>query len=102
MAKVTTFFIASHFEPNQPAMIQLNEARHTLKKFIADTSFIDIEKIKDDSFLFRDGLFDSMGLMSLITFLEDSFEVQIKDTELVEENFESVNAIYSFLERKKQ
>jgi acyl carrier protein len=43
-----------------------------------------------------------MGLMSLISYLEENFGVQIKDTELTEENFESINAMYSFLERKKQ
>ena len=83
-------------------MIDLNSAKFSLKKFIADTSFTDIEKIKDDSLIFREGLFDSMGLMSLITFLEKNFEIQIKDTELVEENFESVNEIYGFLANKKQ
>jgi len=81
-------------------MIDLKDAKPRLKKFIADTSFIDTEKIKDDSLIFREGLFDSMGLMSLITFIEDNFQIQIKDTELVEENFESLNAIHGFLEKK--
>jgi acyl carrier protein len=83
-------------------MIELDDAKTSIKKFIAETSFSNIEKIKDDSLIFRDGFFDSMGLMSLITFLEENFEIQIKDTELVEENFESLNAIHAFLQRKKQ
>jgi acyl carrier protein len=83
-------------------MIELKDAKSSLKKFISETSFSDIEKIKDDSLIFRDGFFDSMGLMSLITFLEDNFKIQIKDTELIEENFESLNAMYGFLERKLQ
>jgi acyl carrier protein len=83
-------------------MIDLNDAKNSLKNFIAETSFADIEKIQDDSLIFREGIFDSMGLMSLISFLEDNFKIQIKDTELIEENFESVNAIYGFLEKKTQ
>lgn len=83
-------------------MIELKDGKERLRKFIADTSFVDIEKIKDESLIFRDGIFDSMGLMSLISFLEDSFQIQIKDTELVEENFESVNAIYALLTKKLQ
>ena len=76
--------------------------KDSVKKFIAETSFADIEKIKDDSLIFREGIFDSMGLMSLITFLEDNYKIQINDTELIVENFESVNAIYGFLEKKTQ
>ena len=81
-------------------MFELNGAKNNVKKFIAETSFADIEKIKDDTMIFREGIFDSMGLMSLITYLEDNFKIQIQDTDLIEENFESVNAIYGFLEKK--
>jgi acyl carrier protein len=81
-------------------MIDLNGTKNVLKKFISDTSFANIEKIKDDTLIFREGIFDSMGLMTLITYLEDNFKIQIQDTDLVEENFESVNAIYGFLEKK--
>ena len=81
-------------------MIELNGAKNNVKKFIAETSFANIEKIKDNTMIFREGIFDSMGLMSLITYLEDNFKIQIQDNDLVEENFESVNAIYGFLEKK--
>lgn len=81
-------------------MVDLKDSKQTLKQFIADTSFVDIKKIGDDSLIFQEGLFDSMGLMSLITFLEDQFKIRIRDTELIEENFESVNAMIRFLEKK--
>jgi acyl carrier protein len=81
-------------------MIDLNGAKNNLKKFIAETSFSNVEKIKDDSMIFREGIFDSMGLMSLISYLEENYQIQIQDTDLIEENFESVNAIYGFLEKK--
>jgi acyl carrier protein len=83
-------------------MTDLNGTKNVLKKFIADTSFANIEKIKDDTLIFREGIFDSMGLMTLITYLEDNFKIQIQDNDLIEENFESVNAIYGFLEKKMQ
>ncbi len=81
-------------------MSDLNGAKQSIKKFIAETSFANIEKIKDDTMIFREGIFDSMGLMTLITYLEDNFKIQVQDTDLIEENFESVNAIYGFLEKK--
>ena len=81
-------------------MTELKISKSSIKKFISETSFANIRKIKDDTMIFRDGIFDSMGLMTLITYLEDNFKIQIEDTDLIEENFESVNAIYGFLEKK--
>jgi acyl carrier protein len=82
-------------------MIQLNDAKLAIKEFISDTSFVDISKIKDESLIFREGLFDSMGFISMISFIEEKFGIEVKDTELVDENFESVNAIYGYLLKKK-
>jgi acyl carrier protein len=79
----------------------MNEIKESIKAFISKNSFSDISKIHDDSLIFREGLFDSMGLITLITFLEEQYSVQISDSDLIEENFESVNAISGFLERKK-
>ena len=81
-------------------MTELKKSKSSIKRFISETSFANIRKIKDDTMIFRDGIFDSMGLMTLITYLEDNFKIQIEDTDLIEENFESVNAIYGFLEKK--
>ena len=81
-------------------MTELKKSKSSIKRFISETSFANIQKIKDDTMIFRDGIFDSMGFITLITYLEDNFKIQIEDTDLIEENFESVNAIYGFLEKK--
>ena len=44
---------------------------------------------------------DSMGFVVLITYLEEHFGVKTTDTDLVEDNFESINAITDFIIRKK-
>jgi acyl carrier protein len=36
-----------------------------------------------------------------VSFLENEFEVRISDEDLVEKNFESINAISSFVSNKK-
>jgi acyl carrier protein len=79
----------------------MEDIKESIKTFISKNSFSDISKIQDQSLIFREGFFDSMGLISLITFLEETYNVRISDSDLVEENFESVNAISGFLERKK-
>jgi acyl carrier protein len=75
--------------------------KEEIKTFIAETSFTDPKEIKDDTMLFEEGIFDSMGLLNLISFLEENYGVQTDDTDLVEENFQNLNAIEDYVARKK-
>ena len=81
-------------------MIETLEARDAVKKFIIETAFVDADQVQDDTQIFVEGIFDSMGFLSLINFIEDNFKIKAQDSELLEENFESVNAIVSFINRK--
>jgi len=71
-----------------------------IKAFIAETSFTDLNEIKDDTMLFEEGIFDSMGLLNLIAFLEENYGIQTNDADLVEENFQNLNAIQRFVAEK--
>jgi len=68
--------------------------------FVKENTFADKSKLTDNTLIFRDGYFDSMGFVTLITFLEDKFSIQIAEEDLVEENFESINAISTFVSKK--
>jgi methoxymalonate biosynthesis acyl carrier protein len=45
-------------------------------------------------------IMDSLGIMKLILFLENSFSVKISDNDLTLENFSSIQTIYSLLDSK--
>lgn len=64
--------------------------------FSTDTSLLGL----DESFLER-GLIDSTGMLEVILFLEENFDVKVGDNEMVPENLDSVNRIAAFIERKK-
>jgi len=81
-------------------MVETLEAKEAVKKFIIETSFVPEEKVGDDTLIFVEGIFDSMGFLSLINYIEDNFNIKAEDSELLEENFESVNAIVNFINRK--
>ena len=81
-------------------MTNIIEAKEQIKKYIVETSYVPAEKVQDETLIFIDGIFDSMGFLGLINYIEDSFNIKAKDAELLEENFESVNAIASFIEKK--
>ncbi len=75
--------------------------REKVKDYIQQATYVEKEKIKDDSLIFKEGYFDSMGFVLLITFLEENFSIKTNDSDLVEENFESINSITSFILRKR-
>ncbi len=60
------------------------------------------KKLRMSTLIFKEGYFDSMGFMVLISFIEEEFGIKTNDSDLLEENFESINAISEFIIRKKQ
>ena len=72
-----------------------------LMGFIKEISFSDDDRIKEDTLLFAEGIFDSLGFLSLVSYLSDEFGIDVSNDELNEENFESINAIVAFIEKKK-
>jgi acyl carrier protein len=76
--------------------------KEKVKSFIIQSTHVDSEKILDDSMFFKEGYLDSMGFIMLITFIEEEFEFNTSDADLIEENFESINAITSYILRKKE
>ena len=82
--------------------IEVVATKEKIRNYIVQTSHADANKIKDESLIFKEGFFDSMGFIMLITFLEEEFGIKTVDSDLIEENFESVNAISEFIQRKSQ
>jgi len=71
-----------------------------VRNYIVQASHAGEEKIKNESLIFKEGYFDSMGFIMLIAFLEETFSIKTNDDDLMEENFESINAITDFIHNK--
>ncbi len=80
--------------------MKVDSIRKTILEHIQEAAFVDKDKIKFDSLIFKEGYFDSMGFVVLITFLEEKFGITAVDEDLTEENFESINAITDFIVHK--
>ena len=81
-------------------IVDILEIKEKLNKYVQDTAFTDLDKIEDNTLLFEEGILDSMGLISLITFLEETFNIKINDTDLELENFKSIEAMTGFVESR--
>ncbi|TQO38587.1 acyl carrier protein [Arenibacter algicola] len=74
--------------------------KQEIENYIIEASLSDANKVNENTLIFDTGLLDSMGLLFLLEFLEDNYQVKATDDEINPENFESVNSIVGFVERK--
>jgi acyl carrier protein len=54
----------------------------------------------DQASFLEEGIVDSVGVMELVTFVEESFAVKIDDQEVTPDNFDSVSRLSAFIRRK--
>ena len=76
--------------------------KQKIRKFILSNFKIPSEAggfADDDSFLSK-GLIDSMGVLELLSFVKKEFQVEIKNSEIIPENFDTLNNLTRFIERK--
>lgn len=81
--------------------MQTDSIKQKVTNYILESTFADKDKIKEDTLIFKEGFFDSMGFVMLLGFLEESFGTKPVDADLVEENFESINAITAYVVKKQ-
>lgn len=53
--------------------------------------------LDDDADLLAAGIIDSMGVMELIEFLDEEFQIQVADDDITEENLGTVSAIARYV-----
>lgn len=77
-------------------------ARKQIRDFVVENALFGASETAlddNDSFLEK-GIIDSTGILELVSFVEEEFGVEVKDEELVPENFDSVNKLSDYIERK--
>ena len=81
-------------------VVNKKEIKDKIRQYIVEETYASPDKVKDESKIFEEGLFDSMGFILLINFIEETFSIKAKDSELLETNFESLNAIAEYITKK--
>jgi acyl carrier protein len=52
----------------------------------------------DDSFMGK-GIVDSTGILEVVSFVEENFDIKIADEDLLPENLDSINNIANYIQR---
>jgi acyl carrier protein len=73
-----------------------------VRRFLTERAWLtdDIEVSESDSLLEK-GVIDSVAMVELVSFVEQTFQIRIHDEELMPENFDSLSAIGSFITAKR-
>lgn len=79
------------------------DARQRIKRYISSNYLFseDPNSVGDQQPLIQSGILDSMGVHELILFIEDDFGIQVATEEMLPANFDSVEAIDAFVQRKR-
>ncbi|MBL7047353.1 MAG: acyl carrier protein [Candidatus Marinimicrobia bacterium] len=75
-----------------------------LESFLLNNIAADLGKksISPDEDLLMQGIIDSLGILKLATFIEETFGIQVTDEDMVPENFQNLNSLKEFIEQKRQ
>ena len=78
---------------------------HTVKSKVTDFIFEKFplaqkRHLGEQTSLLEAGIVDSIGILEIVAFIEQTFSIRVEDDDLVPENFGTIAAITAFVERK--
>ncbi len=78
-----------------------SDIRKHVHEFVAKNFYYgDPDSFDDSTSLVHEGIIDSTGVLELVTFVEKEYGITVPDDEMVPANFDSIEALAAFVERK--
>jgi acyl carrier protein len=74
-----------------------------LRSFLAENFLLgeEFRGLPGTASLIEAGIIDSTGVLELVGFLEETYDIQIAEAELVPENLDSIDSIVGFVGAKR-
>lgn len=82
----------------------MDQVAQEIKGFIGENYMLDkaeLDAINVDTSFLKAGIIDSMGVMELVEFVEDKYEVTFDTEEIIPENLDSLKNITAFISKKR-
>lgn len=80
---------------------RLMNIQEQIREYIVENIlFGDGENLQPDTSFQEEGIMDSMGILGLISFIEETYDITIKDDDLTIENLGSVQDVSNFVQSK--
>ena len=75
--------------------------KEQLKEFIVTNFMVEIDgNFSDEDSFLENNIIDSTGVLELVMFLEENYDIKVEDEELIPENLDSFNNLNQYIERK--
>ena len=79
----------------------MSDTKEKITNFMIENFlFGEAEGFKDDTSFLEEGIIDSTGILELVNYLEEEFELSVDDEELIPENLDSVKNVTAYVEKK--
>lgn len=76
--------------------------KNQVRSFITSNFYVaDSTALADEMSLLDRGIIDSTGVLEVIMFIEETFNIKVEDSEMLPENLDSIERIAYFIGRKK-
>jgi acyl carrier protein len=73
-----------------------------IKTFILEKFPLAMKRgLQNDEKLLEKGILDSMGVLEVVEFLEQEFDISISDEDLLPENFQSIDCLTEFVKQRQ-
>lgn len=75
----------------------------TIREFLVREVFYDkdLSALRPDESLLARGLLDSLAILKIVTFCEETFGIAIPDTEVLPDHFDSIRSIAQLVEMRR-
>lgn len=75
--------------------------RDIIRTFVVENFLFDSDgDLKDNTSFLEEGIIDSTGILELVTFIEETYEISVEDEELVPENLDSIANVVQYILKK--
>ena len=71
-----------------------------IRKFVVDNFLFGQGEFSADESFIGKGIIDSTGVLELVAFLEETYQIKVKDEELIPDNLDTIDCLVSFVNRK--
>ena len=71
-----------------------------VKEFFIDNFMAEMDSVTDSDSFLENGIIDSTGVLELVLFLEEKYNIKVEDDEIIPENLDSLENIASYVMSK--
>ncbi len=83
--------------------MDLKSIRKEIRQYVFENFILgEDEDLSDDESFLETGLIDSTGILELITFVEETYDIEIEDEEMIPDNLDGIAKVADFVSVKSQ